>query len=376
MKELKVGEWYRLPINIGDCSSVELDEIEIGLITRAAFLELPQWITQRSVTNRIKKKGVLDHLAKLFPTHFIVALAELTESDVWEDGREFESGQEWTIDANSRGHIWRNGMSDAVPDNVLAIKYKGKSLLDIRSIYWAFDNPTAAEVAAEVVTGVLRSLNATLYTKKFQSGQFVTALSYTCMFDNKTVYGDRGLWTDSDSDEVTNSEYKRRMTSLAVQQYLPTIQAVDELLNTHGISKDFDQTFITALFLFHLKMGTFDKNVIEVIRLLAETELDADGEKVGIATTKTGALQPQGWIKRENDRGYDKVSDIKIPDRGKIDGYYQGVPFFCYWLYIASDNGTEKKQKSGPKQGYRKWFDDTFMNRTNMRVLLEEQLTK
>jgi len=374
MKQLKVGEWYSLPVNIGDCSNIELDEIEIGLISRAAFLELPQWITQRSVTNRLKKKGVLDHLAKLFPTHFIVALAELTQDDIWEDGREFDAGTEWTIDANSRGHIWRNQMSDALPDNVLAIKYKGKSLLDIRSIYWAFDNPTAAEVAAEVVTGVLRSLNATLYTKKFQSGQFVTALSYTCMFDNATVYGDRGLWTDSDDENVTNSEYKRRMTSLAVQQYLPTIQAVDELLNEHGISKDFDQTFITALFLFHLKMGVFDNNVVRVIRLLAETQLDSDGEKEGIATTKTGALTPQGWIKRENERGYEKVDQIKIPNRGKIDGYYEGVPFFTYWLSIASKDGYEKKQKSGPKQGYRKWFDD-FMSRTPV-TKLEELLTK
>ena len=58
---------YSLPVNIGDCSNIELDEIEIGLITRAAFLELLQWITQRSVTNRIKKKGVLDHLAKTIP---------------------------------------------------------------------------------------------------------------------------------------------------------------------------------------------------------------------------------------------------------------------------------------------------------------------
>ena len=266
MKQLKVGEWYSLPVNIGDCSNIELDEIEIGLITRAAFLELPQWITQRSVTNRIKKKGVLDHLAKLFPTHFIVALAELTEDDVWEDGREFNKGSEWTIDANSRAYVWRNQMSDNLPDHVLAVKYKGKTLRDIRSIYWAFDNPTAAEVAAEVVTGVLKSLNTTLYTKKFQDGQFVTALSYTCMFDNATVYGDRGLWTDSDDDNITNSEYKRRMTSLAVQQYLPTIKAVENLLNECGMSKDFDQTFITSLFLFHLKMGIFDKNVVELMK--------------------------------------------------------------------------------------------------------------
>ena len=167
MKELKVGEWYRLPVNIGDCSNVELDEIEIGLISRAAFLELPQWITQRSVTNRLKKKGVLDHLAKLFPTHFIVALAELTQDDIWEDGREFDAGTEWTIDANSRGHIWRNQMSDSLPDNVLAIKYKGKSLLDIRSIYWAFDNPYALAFPSPTVRTLPISFRDDVESKSF-----------------------------------------------------------------------------------------------------------------------------------------------------------------------------------------------------------------
>ena len=53
-------------------------------------------------------------------------------------------------------------------------------------------------------------------------------------------------------------------------------------------------------------MGVFDDNVVRVIRLLAETQLDSDGEKEGIATTKTGALTPQGWIKRENERGYER----------------------------------------------------------------------
>ena len=75
-------------------------------------------------------------MQKLFPTHFIVALAELTEDDVWEDGREFDKGSEWTIDANSSAYVWRNQMSDNLPDHVLAVKYKGKTLRDIRSIYW------------------------------------------------------------------------------------------------------------------------------------------------------------------------------------------------------------------------------------------------
>ena len=39
--------------------------------------------------------------------------------------------------------------------------------------------------------------------------------------------------------------------------------------------------------------------------------------------------------KREN-----TMNDKKfIPNRGKMDGYYEGVPFFCYWLSIAHQKG-------------------------------------
>ena len=116
-----------------------------------------EWITQRNTRNRIKKKGVIDHLRKLFPTHHVVALGELTEDDVWEDAPQYDAGQGWRLDANSRGLVWQEGLSDRVPENVLAVKYRDKTLTGLRSIYWAFDNPTAAEIAAEVVTGCLNT---------------------------------------------------------------------------------------------------------------------------------------------------------------------------------------------------------------------------
>lgn len=378
MKQFPIGEWYNLPLNVADCNYIDIEGIDISVMPREEFLKYPQWITQRSVEGRIKKKNVLDHLQSLFPTHYIVGMGMLTNDDIWEDETECQAGQVWTIDANSRAYLWKNNKVDILPDNVLAVRFRGKTLKSLRSVYWAYDNPTAAEMAAEIVTGALKSLNTKLKTKKFQDGQFVTALSYTTIFDNPTTYGKKGLWTDTTDDSITNSEFKRTMTCVAVQQYLPTIKAVDALLHECGMSKDFDQTFMTSLFLFHRKYGIFDDNVKTVIKLLAETLLDEDGEKIGIATTKTGALEPQGWIKRENEKGYDQVSQVKIPDRGKIDGFYQGVPFFCYWLSQAYENGTTKKQKTGPRSGYKQWFDDSFLTivpHSDLVQRLEETVT-
>ena len=361
MNQLNVGEWYALP---------GVDDVLIGLITRKEFLDYPEWITQRNTRNRIKKKGVIDHLRKLFPTHHIVALGELLEPDIWEDGEEYDTGDTWRLDANSRGLVWEEGLSDRVPENVLAVKYRGKTLKDLRSIYWAFDNPTAAEIASEVVTGCMKSLKFTAKTKKFQEGQFVTALSYTCMFDNPEEYGSRGLWTESNDDSITQSEYKRMKTLQAVYEYLPTITAVDNLLSITGVNSCYDQTFLTSLFLYHIKSeADFSKNVIKLCKLLAETK-DDDGEVEPVAIAKKGKLTPAGWIVRENVKFYSKPTDIQIPNRGKIDGFYEGVPFFTYWISIADKHGNkDHKQNVGARQGYKRWFNDTFLKRADVSSL-------
>ena len=250
-KSLEVGQWYTLP---------GIPDVEIAVLITKAFLKYPEWITQRDTENRLKKKGVIDHLRKLFPTHHIVAVGELTEQDEWED-KVYEAGHNWRLDANTRAKVWERGLVNELPKGVLAVKFKGKTLKDIRNIYWAFDNPTAAEIAAEVVTGCLKSLGIDLLTKKFKDGQFVTALSYTCKYDAPDVYGERGLWSEPDDDSVTITEYKRTQTLHAVRDYADTIKAVDELLNKTGVVSHFDQTFLTALFLFHRKYGCFDDNV-------------------------------------------------------------------------------------------------------------------
>ena len=136
---LTPGVWYQIAPGVSIC----LMEIE-------NFLNLPEWITQRNTINRLKKRGVLDHLRKLFPTHLIVAVGELTEDDVWEDNTKYSAGHQWRLDANTRARAWQEGKTDKTPERVLAVKYDDKTLIGLRNIYWAFDNPSATEQTAEV----------------------------------------------------------------------------------------------------------------------------------------------------------------------------------------------------------------------------------
>ena len=52
-KSLEVGQWYTLP---------GIPDVEIAVLITKAFLKYPEWITQRDTENRLKKKGVIDHL--------------------------------------------------------------------------------------------------------------------------------------------------------------------------------------------------------------------------------------------------------------------------------------------------------------------------
>ncbi len=356
-QQLVVGEWYELP---------GIPDVIICLMKTDNFLMYPEWITQRDTLMRSKKKASLDHLRVLFPTHHIVALGELTEDDVWEDGTEYEAGTEWRLDANTRAYLWQSGKTNALPENVLAVKYREPTLVKLRRTYWTFDNPSAAEMAAEVLTGCQKSLGMNLKTKKFVEGQYVTALSYTCQYHDPDNYGAKGLWSETDDKTITQSEYRRTKMQNAIMQYKNTIIALDTLLDTTKYNKHYDQTFMTALFLHHIKNNHFSKEIEILCKLLSGTKEDKYGETEGIMIKQKGMLDAVGWIYREciGQSNY-------IPDRGKMDGFAQGVPFFSYWLDVAKDKGLKHQQKVGAKQGYQKWFE-SFLKRPDFKTL--EQL--
>lgn len=352
---LAPGEWYKVASGISIC-----------LMDTQEFSNLPEWITQRNTANRLKKRAVLDHLRKLFPTHRIVAVGELTEDDTWEDNTKYKAGYRWRLDANTRVRAWQEGKTDTVPEHVLAVKYDESTLIGLRNIYWAFDNPSATEQTAEICQGIFKSIRYTPLTKKFQDGAIVTALSYTCQYHDPDTFGKSGLWTNTDDDSVTLDEYRRSQTLYAVVTYIDTIKAVDELLSRTGYNKQFDATFMASLFIYHIKRGEFGKNVEYLLSLIAETALDEDGEIIGIPISGKGKVNAATWIARENARNH----DIVIKDRGKMDGFSQGVPFFLYWMSIADDRGLDHKQNQGPNGGYRKWYD-SFMANADCKTILQ-----
>ena len=212
-----------------------------------------------------------------------------------------------------------------------------------------------------------------LKTKKFQEGQYVTALSYLCQYDDPDNYGIKGLWTETNDDTITQSEYRRTKMQNAIMQYKDEIIAVDNLLNETGINKHFDQTFITSLFLLHTRRGTFHANIEHIMKLINEKVEDEFGDIVTISMSTKGRLNATGWIQRENKQpGFGGT--VYIPDRGKMDGFAQGVPFFTYWLDVAVEEGLKHKQNQGAKIGYQKWFQE-FLARPRFKQMKEQVLT-
>ena len=359
MKTLEVGVWYQFDTGIS-----------ISKMKRDNFLALPEWITQRSTKLRIKKKGVINHLRKLFPTHHLVAVGELTEDDTWEDNTEYKAGARWRLDANTRGLVWKEGISDKIPDYVLAVKYDNKTLIGLRNTYWTFDNASATEQSAEVVTGLFKSLNYSPKIKKFQDGVIHTSLSFACKYDAPDIFGDNGLWTDPEDDEVYFDEYKRSQTQLAILKYLDTIKAVDDLLDETGYDGSFDATFISALFLYHMKKGVFGDNIKHMLTVLAGNAKDENGDVINPNYGKKGKQNATSWIARENTRS--QQFPIVIMERGKHAGYNDGLPFFCYWFDIAETRGLKHKQNQGAQGGYRNWFENTFLKKQRVTDVLEK----
>ena len=92
------------------------------------------------------------------------------------------------------------------------------------------------------------------------------------------------------------------------------------------------------------------------------------GEVIVPPTPSKGKLTATAWIHREN-----TVEDGKvILDRGRMQGFYQGVPFFSYWLSVAHEKGLKHKQNQGAKGGYSKWFDNEFLKMVEKNALVQQ----
>ena len=341
---MQMGVWYLFDTGI-----------YVGKMPYKEYKKIPMWITQRSLT-RAQKKSVLDYLQRLFPTHKIVIIGHLLEDDEWE-GVEYKADSEWLIDSNTRRYLWELGQTDEVPENLLVVRLDGKTLEEIRDIYWTIDNPSAAEQAAEVVTGIFRSMKVTPLTPKFQKGGIVTALSFLCKYHDPDTFGEMGLWSnpDEDDEDISKNTHKRSLTQLAVQTYKDAIVALDKHFHKCGFDKTIDQAMICAYLFHYVKHGEYNENIELLTRLVTENHTDINGEiEIPPTPNRKVNLNAASWIYRENTKeSYTK----EILDRGKRDGYPKGVAFFCYWLNIAATKSLGYKQKQAPRGGYIEWFD-------------------
>ena len=120
--------------------------------------------------------------------------------------------------------------------------------------------------------------------------------------------------------------------------------------------------------LHHIKYGQFSDNIKHLCKTIAEKIIDDEGEVIVPGTPSSGKLTATAWIHREN-----TVEDGKIIlDRGRMQGFYQGVPFFSYWLSVAETKGLKHKQNQGARGGYNKWFDNEFLKMVEKNALVQQ----
>ena len=346
---LETGKWYTFQSNAL--------EIYIAQQTREWFLGIPEWISQRDTLARSRKQTVIDALSTLLPDHHIVVVGELTADDEWE-GISYKKGSIFTLDGNTRSHFWSSGLTDELPENVLAVNFIEDSFLGIRNRYWCYDSPSATVQTQEVITGLFKSINFNALTVKFKKAQIVTSLSNLCKYHDPSNFGKDGIFTKG-----PGFQYKRSQTQLAVTRYIDTIRDTDKLLSDvkytgaerTGTSNAFDQVFIAALFLHYQKYRGFSDKIIHACKIFSESLLDENGDVVSVQIPSKGKRTATQWIHRENQVGE------YIRDRGKGEGYTQGIPFFCYWLDVLESKGSKHKQDGGARGGYPKWFSEQYL---------------
>ena len=200
------------------------------------FIAIPEVFCQRDTGLRMKKSR--DRLATVQAEHAVTSIAELTKEDTL-DGVTYPAGTRWRLDANTRAALWEEGMTDAVPEKVLVIKYLFDSIKRIQESYWTFDSVDATESTGEAFYGILKTLGYIPYTSKVKKGHVQTALAYAV----EVFYSDKGLNAKRKSD-------LQEMTRLMLTQ----IEMFDRVVCQNMDS--WDQALICLAFFVLKKYGS------------------------------------------------------------------------------------------------------------------------
>jgi len=322
----------RLPDAAGENISVEVLEYEI-------YRHYPQWITQRNTKARSKKSSVRSNLEVLRAPHLIVAIGELTADDEDENGNEYKAGTRFIIDSCTRRLFWEEGMTNVVPQALIAVIYKEATLVELRKHYYAYDNPDAVEQAGEVMTGIYGLFDFKPKSNKIIGGTIVTGQNYASMWTpGAPLYNtNKGIWGIEPSENDTRTTAKRWAMAEQFKFWRPEWEYLDRF--KIGLSGSvIDQPLLMALLIASKVYA--DKPVFDdLIYKLNRKDYNAAEKKPisFIGEAATGA-----------------TSNVYKKDTASFETYKAAFNFYLYWIqrHMEDADQTGCKGRQGGYDGY------------------------
>lgn len=321
------------------------------------FLNLPPSPFQRPVLSRIKANKVKSSLSKLRPEHLDVAIVELTKDCVDQDGRKHVKGTRFINNGNTRQYYWKNGLTDFVPEKVIATIYYCDSMQEVKENYNTFDSPNAVEKNAEKVAGIINGIyNYKAKFDKIKTGHIFNSLGLACHFNDPHKF---------ERKYVLNVE---NATGL-VGHYIKEIIELDKICNN---AENWDSPLICAALMALKKYNTSIETSDEEKKKIKECIEHLDNGYIvnrGCGPYDGITMIRDEWNRhilfRERKTSWDKPDNSNSKNRISNIGMIYTVSFALYWIEKYMKD--EMAHKLG--NGWEKTGENFFSNLTQNALL-------
>lgn len=129
---------------------------------------------QRDVKERLAK-GRATHLFKFDEAHRRVTVGVI-----------LGNGGTYKVDGHTRAYVWKNGLSNYVPDTVFVDVYECKDISAVKDLYDKFDNELTGDTGPDRVTGAAKECDIAFDSPMMRGGEISTAVRSLWHFLEKT----------------------------------------------------------------------------------------------------------------------------------------------------------------------------------------------
>lgn len=302
------------------------------------FLRLPPSPYQRNTKIRAGTARCKASLSKHTREQLDVAIAELTQDAISDNGQFYPKGTRFINNGNTRALFWKNLIydlpgpkSDKAPTAVWATIYPCKDLKEVRQNYNTFDSPDAVERDAEKNAGILlNTWNYEARFKTFKKGYFQSALGFAShCFDPQTYCNQKSV-------KSVNSP---GMIAL----YIDEIKYLGDNLTNN---KFWDMPAIAGALMALKKYGLQNQKVLDFIKKLDDGEMHTPKGQPWTGTTHILKEWSDYDVFSDHMPSWDKEGFSRNGKPVNI-GFNGTVSFFLYWLEKYMNDETGMKHGAG-----------------------------